>query len=204
MVGLDVETDAPFVGRERELDALSSAMRDASSGRARLLVVTGDAGIGKTRLVEESIGRAALPARRVVWGRAPEQPGAPAYWPWIRAVDDYVSRTDAATLRAALGADGPVIAHLVPGLRSRAPDIDPLPAADAESPFHLLDAVASFLRRAAEHEPLVVVLEDIHWADEASLALLTFVAREIRTACLLLVATCREREPQRRRAGSPT
>ena len=195
-----METDAPFVGRERELEALLSGLRDARGGRARLLVVTGDAGIGKTRLVEELIGRAELPAQRVLWGRAPEQAGAPSYWPWIRAVDDYVARADDAALRAELGADGPVLAQLVPGLRARATDIDPIPpaGADAETRFRLLDAVASFLRRAAEREPLVLVLEDLHWADEASLALLVFVAREIRAAYLLLIATCREREPQRR------
>ena len=68
--------------------------------------------------------------------------------------------------------------------------------------FALLDAVTGFLRRAAAADPLLLVLEDLHWADEASLALLGFVAGELRAAQLLLVATCREHEPhQRMRRG---
>src|SRR5262249_56510538 len=95
------------------------------------------------------------------------------------------------------GSDARVLAYLVRAMRLRCPGIEPVPpgGGDAEARFQLLDAVTSFLRRAAAHEPLLLVLEDLHWADEASLALLAFVAGELRAARLLLVATCREREP---------
>ena len=203
MVGLGEETGSLFVGRERELETLAAGLRDAHASRARLVVVTGDAGIGKTRMVEELVRQADLPAGRVLWGRAPEQTGAPSYWPWVRALEEYVGGAKADALRDELGADAPVLAHLVPGIRVRCPDVEPSAplGGDAEARFRLLDAVASFIRRAAARAPLLVVLEDLHWADEASLALLAFVAGDLRAARLLIVATCREREQQRKPRG---
>jgi AAA ATPase domain len=203
MIGPGDETDSLFVGRERELEVLTAGLRDARTGRPRFLVVTGDAGIGKTRTVEELVRHAELPAGRVLWGRAPEQTGAPSYWPWIRAIEEYVAGADGGMLHEELGADAAVLAHLVPALRSRCPDVEPVPpgGGDAEARFKLLDAVTNFIRRAAAHEPLLLVLEDLHWTDEASLALLAFVAGELRAARLLLLATCREHEQHRRPRG---
>jgi tetratricopeptide (TPR) repeat protein len=202
MIGVGDETDAPFVGRERELDALAAGLGDARAGRARFFLVTGDAGIGKTRLVEELVRRMA-PPERVLWGRAPEHTGAPSYWPWTRAIEEYAAAVDPAVLHEQLGAEGAVLAHLVPALLARCPGLEPRPPAggDAEARFRIFDAVASFLRRAGESEALLLVLEDVHWADEASLALLGFVAGELRTGRVLIVASCREREPQRRARG---
>ena len=203
MVGAAPEMEPLFVGRDRELGVLAAGLRDARGGRARFIVVTGDAGIGKTRTVEEFVRQATLPAGRVLWGRAPEQAGAPSYWPWIRAFEQYVAAADALALREQVGADGPLLAHLAPALRTRCPDIEPTPpgGGDAEARFRLLDALTSVLRRIAATDELLLVLEDLHWADEASLALLAFVAAELRAARLLLVATYREHEPHRRPRG---
>jgi tetratricopeptide (TPR) repeat protein len=202
MVGPGDETDSLFVGREREMEILAAGLRDACAGRTRFVLISGEAGIGKTRMLEELVRRASLPPGRVLWGRAPEQTGAPSYWPWIRALEAYAAVANGA-LRDEMGPDAPALAYLVPALRARCPDVEPVPpgGGDAEARFKLLDAVASFLRRAAAREPLLVVLEDLHWADEASLALLGFVAGELRSARLLLVATCREHEPHRRPRG---
>ena len=203
MVGAAPEMEPLFVGRDSELGVLAAGLRDARGGRTRFIVVTGDAGIGKTRTVEEFVRQAALPAGRVLWGRAPEQAGAPSYWPWIRAFEQYVAAADALALREQVGADGPLLAHLAPALRTRCPDIEPTPpeGGDAEARFRLLDALTSVLRRIAATDELLLVLEDLHWADEASLALLAFVAAELRAARLLLVATYREHEPHRRPRG---
>jgi predicted ATPase len=81
--------DRTVLGRERELDALAAALRDVEDGRVRLLAVVGEAGIGKTSTVEEFVRRSALPADRVLWGRCSEQPGAPTFWPWVRALREY-------------------------------------------------------------------------------------------------------------------
>src|SRR5262245_42233473 len=169
MVGTGHDADAPFVGRDRELGVLVAALRETGTGHARFLVVTGDAGIGKTRIVEEFVRQADLPANRVLWGRAPEQPGAPSYWPWMRAIQDYVTTADPAVLRDELGTDAAVLAHLVPAVRTRVPDVEPAPldGEDARARFQLLGAVAGFLARAAAREPLMLALEDLHWADEA-------------------------------------
>src|SRR5262245_20018365 len=197
------EKDSTFVGRERELDTLASGLHDAASGRPRYFLVTGDAGIGKTRTVEELIRRTRLPEARVLWGRAPEQAGAPSYWAWIRVLEHDATRGDARTRQETWAGDGPVLAYLVPAIRQRCQEVEPAPpqGGDMQARFALLDAVTGFLRRAAAADPLLLVLEDLHWADEASLALLGFVAGELRAAQLLLVATCREHEPHQRMRG---
>ena len=188
-----------FVGRERELHALEASLRDARAGRARMLAVVGDAGIGKTRTVEEFVRRAELSRDRVLWGRCSEQPGAPTFWPWVRAMRDYAEARDASTLRADLAEHAGAIARIVPSLRERLGELDPTPADvdDPEARFRLFDGVASFLQRITAHTPLVVVIEDVHWADEASLLLLAFVAREMRDARLLMIVTYRDQETRR-------
>jgi tetratricopeptide (TPR) repeat protein len=191
--------DSPFVGRERELETLGAAFEEARSGRVRLLALVGDAGIGKTRTVEEFVRRTELPAGRVLWGRCPEQPGAPTYWPWVRAIRAYADREDPAVLRAHLAGDAGIVARMVPALGDRLPDVDPGRAdeQDPQSRFRLFDGVTSLLQRIASDTPLVVVLDDVHWADEASLLLLSFVARETRGARILLIVTYRERGARR-------
>src|SRR5262245_66183150 len=192
MVGPGDETASRFRVREREMEILAAGLRDARAGRTRFVLISGEAGIGKTRMVEELVRRADLPPGRVLWGRAPEQTGAPSYWPWIRALESYAAEANGA-LREEMGPDAPALAYLVPAIRTRCPDVEPVPpgGGDAEARFKLLDAVTGVLRRATAREPLLVVLEDLHWADEASLALLGFVAGELRATRLLLVATCR-------------
>src|SRR5206468_473570 len=162
---------------DRELDTLAAALRDVADGRVRLLAVVGEAGIGKTSTVEEFVRRSALPADRVLWGRCSEQLGAPTFWPWVRVLREYASIRDVPALRRRLGGE----------------DVAPADVDDPQARFHLFDGVTSVLQRLADTGPLVVVLEDIHWADDASLLLLAFVAREVRAVPLLIVVTYRER-----------
>jgi tetratricopeptide (TPR) repeat protein len=199
MEALAERIDSPFVGREREIQTLEAALRDASSGRARLLALVGDAGIGKTRTVEEFVRRTALPPGRVLWGRCPEQPGAPTFWPWVRAIRGYADQEDPTVLREHLAGDAAIVARMVPSLGDRVSGLDPARAdeQDPQSRFRLFDGVTSLLQRVAAITPLVVVLDDVHWADEASLLLLAFVARETRGARILFIVTYRERETRR-------
>src|SRR5262245_15531207 len=167
------ELDTSFFGRMTDLRALTASLEQARAGRGRPVAVTGDAGIGKTRLVEELAHEAALPPGRILWGRCSEQAGAPSYWPWSRALRSYASSRGVDRLRADLGGEAPLLAPFIPALR-----IEPTASlatserGDGESRYLLFDAVAALLRRIAAEEPLIVVLEDVHWADEASLALL--------------------------------
>src|SRR5262249_33613797 len=117
------DTSTMFVGREDELRLLGKELAEAAAGRGRLVTVAGDAGIGKTRIIEECIARASVPPGRVVWAPCQEQAGAPAYWPWVRAIRSYVSGCDPKTLAAELGPNAPEVAQLVVTLRERMPDI---------------------------------------------------------------------------------
>jgi hypothetical protein len=103
MVGAAHDMGSSFVGRERELESLATGLRDAQAGRTRFFLLTGEAGIGKTRTVEELVRRASWPSARVLWGRAPEHAGAPSYWPWIRALEQYADGLADGVLREQLG-----------------------------------------------------------------------------------------------------
>jgi hypothetical protein len=193
------DSASTFFGRDAELAALTAALERARGGRGRLVAIAGEAGIGKTRLVEELTRRADLPAGRVLWGRCLEQPGAPSYWPWMRVLRAHAQARGLDDLRAELASDVPLVASLLPGLspagdgRARAPAGEDQP----EARYHLFAAVTGLLRSAARSDLLLVVLEDVHWADEASLVLLEFAARELDGSRLLVLITYRDRERPR-------
>ena len=129
-------------------------------------------------------------------GRCWEAGGAPAYWPWIQALRILISDTAPDALRAQLGAGAANLAQLIPELRDRFPDVlEPPPLQGEGARFRLFEAVGSFLTRAAEARPLVVVLDDLHAADEPSLLLLRFVARGLQDSRLLVVGAYRDVDP---------
>ncbi|MEO8602210.1 MAG: AAA family ATPase [bacterium] len=187
-----------FVGRERERAELEAGLRDALAGHGRLCLIVGEAGIGKTRLASELHAVAVAAGARVRWARCWEGGGAPAFWPWTVLVRGVARGLDDAALAVALGTGAAQVAALATELRERLPDVPPLPATAAfdseHARFPLFDAVSGFLRRAAEVVPLVLVLDDLHAADEASLLLLAFLARDLHDARLLVVGTQRELE----------
>jgi hypothetical protein len=167
------------VGREPELAEVSSALASAREGRGRLLVLLGEPGIGKTRLAEEAAARARDGGFRVVWGRAAEGGGAPPYWPWSQVLRTLVDEQ-------AFSLPPRQLAHLVEIL----PDLGDAPPR-GHGRFDVYEALISALRRSG---PLLVVLDDLHAADEATLLALQLVARRVRELPLLLVATHREAE----------
>jgi hypothetical protein len=181
-----------LLARDAELAALEAALGDARAGRGRLFLLVGEAGIGKTRLADELCAR--VPGDvRVLWGRAWEAGGAPAYWPWIEILRPLVAETDATALVRELGSAASALATFVPELRERLPSAAGGEAADAEQArFLLYDAVARFLRLAAARAPLVLVLDDLHAADRPTLALLELVARSLRGTRALIVGTYRD------------
>jgi DNA-binding SARP family transcriptional activator len=186
----------PFVGRERELGMLNDLLAEALAGRGRLVLLAGEPGVGKTRTATELARHASALGARVLWGRCYEREGAPPYWPWLQAIRPYVATCQPDRLRTELGAGAGAIADVLPEVRERLGDVkspQPLPD-ERQARFSLLDAIAAFLRRAAHREPLVLVLEDLHAADAASLALLDFVARELEAARLLVVGMYRDVE----------
>lgn len=183
-----------FVGRRRELSVLSSALRSAVDGAGRVTLIRGEAGIGKTRLVEAALGEITLGEIggrvEVTWGQSHDGAGAPAYWPWTQILGQLLTgRSERPT-----GSETALLAHVVPDAEGRLGRPPDLPEDPAAAQFLIHRAVSSMLRERAERRPQVVVIEDIHWADTASLRLLQMIAGEIATMRLLIVATYRPEE----------
>lgn len=186
--------DASFVGREPEMAELARLLGAVVSGSGHAILISGDAGIGKTRLATEFSSAATARGALVLWGRCWEAGGAPAFWPWIDALRQAVA-SEQLPRELGLGRHGALVAELLPELRERLVGIgsEPPQPTDPESArFLMFDAVASLLRALAGNVPVVVVLDDLHFADQASLLLLAFAARTMRDARILLVGTFRD------------
>jgi hypothetical protein len=179
---------AGLVGRSDVLAQLGRAVADAAGGRGRLVLLTGEAGIGKTSVAAQAAADAEGAGARVVWGWGWQGEGAPAYWPWVQVLRSLLAR-DRRLQR--LAADAPSLARLLPELPG---GTAPPAAADepATARFRLLDEVTAVLLAAAEDRPLVVILEDLQWADPPSLQLLDFLARRLPAARALVLATYRD------------
>ncbi|MDP9226999.1 MAG: AAA family ATPase [Actinomycetota bacterium] len=184
-----------FVGREAEFRELRAGLDAAVAGQGRLFLLEGEPGIGKSRLAEELMGHARARGVRVLVGRCWEAGGAPAYWPWVQSLRAYVQDSDPEALRTQLGAGGGDVAQIVPELRELFPDLAE-PVFEGEGArFRLFDAAARFLQNAAAARPLVLVLDDLHAADEPSLLLLRFLAGELAGSRILVVGTYRDVDP---------
>ena len=185
----------PFVGRQRELELITSALDEARARRGRLLVLTGEPGIGKTRLADETAGLAGGRNMKVFWGRCWEAGGAPAYWPWMETLAELVRDADEPSLRQ-LGPGAALLAEIVPELRERVSvgSVEGAAAGGGEARFGLWRSVAGLIRRASSPQGMLLIFEDLHAADEASLLLLHFLAREARTMPLVLLASYRDVE----------
>ena len=195
---LDSLAGGVFVCRQREMGDLKAALEDALSGRGRLVTLVGEPGIGKTRTAQEMATYAGLRGAQVLWGRCYEEQGVPPYWPWVQAIRSYVRERDPEQLRSEMGAGAADIAEVVSDVRERLPNLQPAPELEPDQArFRLFDSIAAFLKSASQRQPLVLVLDDLHWADQPSLMLLQFVARELGGTRLLLIGTYRDVELSR-------
>jgi tetratricopeptide (TPR) repeat protein len=179
------ESARPFVGRLRELGELSAVLAESAAGHGCLFMVTGEPGIGKSRLMEEFAGLLADQGWRVLAGRCWEHGGAPAYWPWIQVVRAAGGEFEDCMPAAAGTGAGPGASQPLPAPTSADPESDR---------FRLFDGVARFLMQVAEDRRLLVVLDDLHAADEPSLLLLQFLAQTLAGGRILLLGAYREAE----------
>ena len=194
-----------FVGRQREMGELKASLEDALSGRGRLVTLVGEPGIGKTRTAQELATYAGMRGAQVLWGRCYEGEGAPPFWPWVQAIRTYVLELDPAQLRSEMGAGAANIAEIVSDVKDRLPELTtPSQLEPEQARFRLFDSVTAFLKTAGQHQPLVLILDDLHWADHASLLLLEFIARELSNARVLVVGTYRDVELSRQHRLSQT
>ena len=189
-------TGGTLVGRGAELGCLLAALDEAFAGNARVVLVSGEPGIGKTRLVDEFASHARRRGAHVLVGRCWEAGGAPPFWPFGQALRSYVHARDPELVRRQLGPGAAELVQLLPELKDVVPD---LPAPSSLEPeaarFRLFDAVASFLRSAADEQPIMLFLDDLHAADAPSLLLLQFVARSLADCPVIVVAAYRDVDP---------
>jgi DNA-binding CsgD family transcriptional regulator len=184
-----------FSGRQHELAILWSQFEETTAGHLQVTLVAGEPGIGKTRLLNEVTGRAEQVGARVLRGGASEAEGMPPYLPFLEALGRYIRTAPHAQLRAQAGPMAPVLATILPELTvvlGKLPGSYPLPADQAR--LRLFEAVGMFLASLTSAAPLVLLLDDLQWADSASLDLLRHVVRQQSSSRLLILGAYRAGE----------
>jgi hypothetical protein len=185
------------VGRERELAELEAHLAAAAAGHGGLVLLGGEPGVGKTRLLDELSVRASLRGITALWGRCWEEGGAPPYWPWVQVLRAELRRVNPERLLAEVGVQSALLAAIIPELAARAtpPSGDVSAGLDSiHRRFALFDAVAACFRTMASRGPVLLLLDDVHAADPPSLRLLAFLARELRGTPVLVVCAHRDAE----------
>ena len=194
-----------FVGRQQEMAELTAALDDALSGRGRVVMLAGEAGIGKTCTTQVLAHEAEVRGIHVLWGWCYEEQGAPPYWPWVQAIRSYVREKDPGQLLAEMGPGAADIAEIVPDVAVILPNLETPPALEPEQArFRLFDSITSFLKQAAQVQPLMLVLDDLHWADKSSLLLLEFLSKETAVSRIMIVGLYRDVEVSGRHPLSQT
>jgi len=187
-----------FVGRQRELELLRGAFEEACAGRGCMVMLAGEPGIGKTRTAQEFASRAAGREAAVLWGRCHEESGAPPYWPWVQVIRALLRDADRDVL-AGLGAAASDIANIVPEIRDLLPGLErSAPLGDpSEARFRMFESIRRLFAGLCRSRTLLIVLDNLHWADAPSLRLLEFLAPELAESRILLVGTYRATELSR-------
>jgi predicted ATPase/DNA-binding CsgD family transcriptional regulator len=187
-----------FIGRLDEKGVLAATLAASAEGGTPTVLIGGEAGVGKTRLVDELQGMAG--GSGVAWGAGgciAMGEGAIPYAPVAEALHGLLTGLDESVLRDTLGERGGDLVRILPGLADRLPGIEPS-ASDEWFRARLFEAVILSLEALAARTPVVLVFEDLHWVDAASLDLIAFLARSPRRRRVLLVATYRSDELHRR------
>jgi class 3 adenylate cyclase/tetratricopeptide (TPR) repeat protein len=184
-----------FVGRTAERAMLSEALEQARLGVGSLVLIGGEAGVGKTRLTEELIAEARGKGMFTGLGRCYDMEGPPPYLPFVEVVDYFARVAPEANFRAALGDAAPEVARLAPRIRRLIPDLgEPLSLPPEQARHLMFESFVDFVARGAAIQPLLVVLEDLHWADDSSCLLLEHVAHRLPEMAVLVLATYRDVE----------
>lgn len=185
-----------FVGRTREYAALRGFLDQAVAGEGRVVMLGGQPGVGKTRIATEIGAEASEKGYLTIAGNCYDRDDAVPFIPIVEILDDALARSATPeAFRGALGDDAAEVARLTPQLRRMFPDIPPPSEATPEqSRRALFSAIAKFLARLAENSPVLLILEDLHWADEGTLSLLTHLARSFRNLPVMIIGTFRDYE----------
>jgi DNA-binding CsgD family transcriptional regulator/tetratricopeptide (TPR) repeat protein len=194
----EFQSSAFFVGRAFELRRLDAVLERAEQGSPQVVLVAGDAGVGKTRLLLALAERARRRGMRVLMGASVELGDIGlAYLPVVDALRELADDPEEAELLARVAVTAPGLGRLLPG-------IDPAtPTGDALDQLQMLDAVRAVLVGRAQRSPVLLVLEDLHWADRATRDLVAFLARTLRSGRVTLAVSYRSDELHRRHPLRP-
>lgn len=186
----------PLVGRDSEQADLRRAVDQALAGHGGLALIAGEAGVGKSRLVAEIGGAAGARGMRVLTGHCVEMDSTPPYLPYVEMIEQVISSPRSPlALREALGDVAPEIARIAPGLRRLFPDIpQPVELPPELARRYLWNSFHQFVARGAQTQPLLLVLEDLHWADESTLLLTEYLAPLLPEMPVLIIGTYRDDE----------
>jgi len=185
-----------LVGREQELTVLEDALLAANRGEGQIVVLAGEAGVGKTRLASELQRRALKFGMAALWGGSSEAELALPYLPFLEAIGNYLRRIDLEMLRQRLGPARHELALLFPQLESRQVAQDDSESVQAK--LRLFEAILTLLDVPADESGLLLVIEDLHWADASTRELLDYLARRLRNTRIMLLATYRSDELHRK------
>jgi DNA-binding CsgD family transcriptional regulator/tetratricopeptide (TPR) repeat protein len=187
-----------FVGRIEELELLEAARRRAADADPAVVLVGGEAGVGKTRLTAELVALCAADGIRVlVGGCVPVGDGALPYAPIVEALRALVTDLGVGAVRELVGPSWPELGRLLPALGA----LDRTGAPERAAQARLFELLLGLLGRLGEQAPLVLVVEDLHWADRSTRDLLAFLVRNLRRERVLVVVTYRNDEPGQQRLG---
>jgi len=187
---LEIARARDFVARGGELDRVLAVLDQADTGRRQVVLVCGEPGIGKTTLAAEAATAARLRGATILYGHSEEGIGT-AFQPFVEILGDLVSQAPIALLRGHVAEHGDLLRRLVPAdLPLQVPEAR---ATDPETErYQLYAAVADLFARVSEDEPLLVIIDDLHWADGPTVELLRFLLSRLHDAALALVATYRD------------
>ncbi len=195
MIRSDFHNLNDMVGREPEFTMIWQRLSIARAGQTTVVILAGDPGIGKSRLLMTLADQASKVGALTLRGGAVEAEGMPPYLPFLEALGRYIRTTDRATLETQCGRGAAILATILPELLPRLgelPSTTPLPIEQAR--LRLYEAVTDFLAAIAATQPLVLILDDLHWADPASLDLIRHIVRTQPDLPLLIAGAYRPAE----------
>jgi class 3 adenylate cyclase/tetratricopeptide (TPR) repeat protein len=194
---LQIVPRSGFVGRVDEAERLRRLFSEAAGGERRVALIAGEPGIGKTRLSTHMALEARGDGATVLYGRCDKELGVP-YGPWVEALGHYVEHAPEEVLRSHVRRHGGELSRSVGQLRARLPGLPPARAADPETERYLLwNAVVGLLAEATTSQPLVLIVDDLHWADKPTLMLLRHLIAEAGAARALIIGTYRDSDLDR-------
>lgn len=197
--GLEPVGRFPFVGRHPELDSLTSLWRVAAEGRSSLVLVSGEPGIGKTRIASELARRVHSQGLTVIYGRCDDELGVP-YQPFVEALAFVIDNFEPKDFVQVVGRQAAELVRLVPRLADHVSDLALPVSTDPEtSQYRLFEAVVATLVAASNLQPILFVIDDLHWAAKPTLLLLRHIVSSIAAARMMIVGTYRDSDLYRAR-----